>query len=131
MASSTAPTATIRPNVASGAAASALTTLLLIAFGMFQGEHLSETQLTAITGALTVLFQGVVEYFAPADRKTLYGGIAGSVAVIISAGIAAVAGLPFDNTVLSSAVAAVIMTVVTGLVPNTLNEGSSTVQTPR
>jgi hypothetical protein len=43
----------------------------------------------------------------------------------------AVAGLPFDNTIVSSAVAAVIMTVVTGLMPNTLNEDGSTVQTPR
>jgi len=113
------PGPVIRPNVASGAAAGALTTLVLIALGLFQGEELSEAQLTAITGALTVLLQVIIEYIAPADQKTLYGGVAGAVAVIVSAVIAYFANLPFDNTTLASAIAAVIMVLVTAFVPNT------------
>ena len=60
---------TIRPNVASGGLASALITLVVIFWGLFQGGDLDETQLKALTGALAVVLPVGFAYFGPEDKK--------------------------------------------------------------
>jgi hypothetical protein len=89
---------TIRPNVASGGLVSALVTLALIIFGLLQGDTLDETRLKEISAALAVLLPLAVAYFGPADKKNLYNAIGGIIAVIASAVIALIYGLPIPET---------------------------------
>lgn len=113
---------TIRPNVASGGVASALITLLLIILGLFQGEGLDETRLKETTVALAVVLPLGFAYFAPANQKTLYNAIGGAIAVIASAVIALLYGLPTPDTfqtALLDALVAVVNAAFTGYVANT------------
>ncbi len=113
---------TIRPNVASGGLASALVTLVVIFWGLFQGGELDETQLKALTGALAVALPVGFAYFAPENKKTLYNAIGGLVAVIASAIIALSYGLAIPDALQTSfldALAALASVAFTGFVANT------------
>ena len=113
---------TIRPNVASGGLAAALVTLVVLFWGLFQGEDLDETRLTALTGALAVVLPVSFAYFGPKDKKALYNAIGGLVAVVASVVIALLYGLPISDalqTAFLDALAALASVAFTGYVANT------------
>lgn len=110
------------PNVASGGLASALVTLAVMFWGLFQGGDLDETQLKALTGALAIVLPSGLAYIGPKDKKTLWNAIGGLAAVIASAVIALSYGLPIPDafqTAFLDALAALASVAFTGYVANT------------
>lgn len=107
---------TPRPNVATGALAGAIVTLVLMLLGMAQGESLN---LEALIAALVPVIGFAVAYFAPEFQKTWAALIGAGLPALIVLIIGIVQGQPFDLPQVQSLLTAVVVVLVTAFVPNT------------
>ena len=107
---------TPRPNVATGALAGAIVTIALMLVGLAQGEPFN---LEAFIAALVPLIGFAVAYFAPAFHKTWAALIGAGLPALVVLVIGIMQGQPVDLPQLQSVLTAVVVVIITALVPNT------------
>jgi peptidoglycan/LPS O-acetylase OafA/YrhL len=106
---------TPRPNVATGALAGAIVTLIFLLYGMGQGEPAS---VEAIIAALVPIIGFVVAYLAPAYQKTWAALIGAGLPTLLLILIGAVQGEPVDLPQLQAVLTTVVAVLLTAFVPN-------------